>query len=133
MRVLLDTNVLVASFLSRGNCAAVLQRCDDRHDLVSSEALLKELHGVLVRKARIPAEEALQAVALLARNMAVVAPEPLKERVCRDADDDAVLAAALAGKCDCIVTGDGDLLALEEFEGIPIVSPTGFWRHEAEG
>lgn len=131
MRVLLDTNVLVAAFLSRGNCAGVLKRCNEKHDLVTSEALLKELYGVLIRKARCPSEQALRAVALLARHMAVLDPEPLQERVCRDPDDDAVLAAALAGKCDCIVTGDKDLLDLERFEGIPIISPSAFWRYEA--
>ncbi len=132
MRVLLDTNVLVAAFLSRGNCADVLKRCNERHGLVTSEALLKELYEVLIRKARCPSGRALQAVALLARNMSVVEPEPLREPVCRDPDDDAVLAAALAGKCDCIVTGDKDLLVLESYEGVLILVPAAFWKFEAE-
>jgi len=52
----------------------------------------------------------------------VVAP-PLPQPVCRDPDDDAVLACALAAQVDLIVSGDADLLVLEQFEGIRIVTP----------
>jgi predicted nucleic acid-binding protein len=50
----------------------------------------------------------------------------LPERVCRDKHDDIVLATALAGKADFIVTGDDDLLALKKFRGIRILSPRNF-------
>lgn len=46
--------------------------------------------------------------------------------VARDADDDVVLAGALAGRAEVIVTGDEDLLVLRQHEGIPIVSPRSF-------
>jgi putative PIN family toxin of toxin-antitoxin system len=51
--------------------------------------------------------------------------------VCRDPADDAVLSAAIEGRADVIDTGDADLLALEEHEGIAIVTPRVFldlWR-----
>jgi predicted nucleic acid-binding protein len=47
----------------------------------------------------------------------------LPQPVCRDPDDDAVLALALATQADLIVSGDDDLLALGQFQGIPIVAP----------
>jgi uncharacterized protein len=43
--------------------------------------------------------------------------------VCRDPDDDQVLALAIAAKVELIVSGDNDLLSLSSFEGIPIVAP----------
>ena len=43
--------------------------------------------------------------------------------VCRDPDDYAVLALALAAQADCIISGDNDLLALTHYQGIPIVAP----------
>jgi len=46
--------------------------------------------------------------------------------ICRDPDDEPYLQTALAGHADHVVSGDGDLLALEQMEGIPIVSPAEF-------
>jgi len=55
--------------------------------------------------------------------MKVVTPPKLESQVCRDPDDDNILAAALGGNCDCIITGDKDLLTLKSFAGITIVDP----------
>ena len=46
-----------------------------------------------------------------------VEPAELPNPVCRDSDDDQVLAAAISGKADLIVSGDDDLLALRSFQG----------------
>jgi predicted nucleic acid-binding protein len=53
----------------------------------------------------------------------VIDPPPLARPVCRDPDDDAVLALGIAAQADMIVSGDDDLLSLGNFEGIPILSP----------
>ena len=53
----------------------------------------------------------------------VIEPPPLPQPVCRDPDDDEVLALAIAAQADLIVSGDNDLLVLLQFNGIPIVSP----------
>ena len=46
--------------------------------------------------------------------------------ICRDADDDNVLACALAAKADYLVTGDSDLLIIGIFRGIKIITPREF-------
>ena len=53
----------------------------------------------------------------------VIQPPPLPQPVCRDPDDDAVLALAIAAKVELIVSGDNDLLSLGSFQGIPILAP----------
>ena len=53
----------------------------------------------------------------------VIEPPPLATPVCRDPDDDQVLALAKAAQADLIVSGDDDLLVLQAFEGIPILAP----------
>ena len=53
----------------------------------------------------------------------VIDPPPLPHPVCRDPDDDEVLALAIAAKVDLIVSGDNDLLSLGNFEGVPIIAP----------
>lgn len=57
-------------------------------------------------------------------------PAVLFERVCRDADDNNVLAAALSGNCVCLVTGDRDLLVLGQYQKIAILAPASFLQYE---
>ncbi len=47
---------------------------------------------------------------------------------CRDPKDDKFLEVAVAGKADVIVSGDGDLLTMHPFVGIPILPPAAFLR-----
>lgn len=134
MRLLLDTNILVAATVARGVCAELFLHCSVRHELVTSRALLEELGGVLSRKFGFAPSEANEAVALLSARMGQVAPARLSKPVCRDPKDDAVLAAALGGECKAIVTGDKDLLVLGTWKGIRLISPAEFWRfEESEG
>jgi predicted nucleic acid-binding protein len=51
----------------------------------------------------------------------VIDPSPLHQSVCRDPDDDEVLALAVAAQVDLIISGDDDLLSLGSFAGVPIV------------
>jgi putative PIN family toxin of toxin-antitoxin system len=53
----------------------------------------------------------------------VIEPPP---KVCRDPDDDPILAAAVNSGCTYLVTGDNDLLALKKCEGVSMVTPRGF-------
>ena len=56
------------------------------------------------------------------RIVTLVTARQLDTQVSRDADDDAVLACALAARADLIVSGDDDLLVLKDFNGMPIVT-----------
>ena len=95
--------------------------------LYSSGALLEELADVLTRpspKKRLALIDKHVREVLLDYVAAVqiIDVAPLPEPVCRDSDDDVVLALALAASADLIVSGDNDLLVLEQFEGVPIVN-----------
>jgi putative PIN family toxin of toxin-antitoxin system len=131
VRLLLDTNVLIAAFVARGACSELFEHCVRSHALITSPALLAELDTTLRRKFGATVRDAHAVMALLKRRVDLIEPRPLDRPVCRDPDDDKVLAVALSGRCDCIVTGDKDLLVLESFEGIPIVTPMVFWKVEA--
>ena len=96
--------------------------------LVSSPALLAELAEVLgrskfdaiLKRSNTSREKVLAEVRQLTE---VIEPPPLSQPVCRDADDDEVLALAIAAQADLIVSGDNDLLVLQQFNGIPILNP----------
>ena len=131
MRLVLDTNVLIAAFIAKGVCHDLLEHCQRHHDLVTSDFILNEFEDKLLKKFKVPKAEADEARTLLTSHMQQVSPEPLSEPICRDPDDDWILATALAGECTCIVTGDKDLLVLEKFREIDIILPSAFWRYEA--
>jgi hypothetical protein len=132
VRVLLDTNVLIAAFISsRGRCAEILEHCAAAHELVSSPALLEEYREKLVTKFRLADEIAAARVDLLRSQMEIVSPARLAIPVCRDPDDDDVLAAARSGSCHCIITGDQDLLVLKRYGGVAIVAPGDFAAFES--
>jgi putative PIN family toxin of toxin-antitoxin system len=95
------------------------------HTLVTSERLLRELRTTLRDKFGEDPDE-LPLLFQLNEETEIVTPVRLAERVCRDKDDDVVLATALAGNADVIVTGDEDLLVLRTFRGIRILSPRQF-------
>lgn len=133
MRVLLDTNVLIAAFIARGTCSDLLEYCVRNHTLVTSKPPLRELEEKRAGKFGYTRQETREVVSLLQGKMEVVKPALLNPTVCRDPDDDIVLGTALASACDCIVTGDKDLLVLERFREIPILMPAEFWRHEKPG
>lgn len=129
MRAVIDTNVLIAGLLWRGPPHALLEHVRaGTVSLVSSPALLAELADVLGRskfdailtRTNTSRDRSLSEVRGLAE---VVDPPPLPQPVCRDPDDDQLLALAVAAKVEFIVSGDNDLLSLGSFEGIAIVAP----------
>ena len=126
MRVLFDTNVLASAFTSLGLCHQIYERTLLTAEMVSCKKLLDELHRTLVKKMKVDAALAEEIIAELANEFELVEPKPLSKLVCRDADDDLVLATALAAKAEVIVTGDNDLLVLKEFQDVRILSPRQF-------
>lgn len=131
MRIVLDTNVLIAALIARGTCHELLEHCVVRHELITSDFILDELREKLIEKFKYPDGTAGEAIALLRSRMRVITPSPLEVPVCRDADDDNILATAVAARCDCIITGDKDLLVLNPFQSVAILSPRAFF--DAEG
>ena len=125
MRVVLDANVVIAAVISEGLCRDLVRLRVLPHTLVTSEPLLRKLRTTLRDKFREDPDE-LPLLFQLNEEAEIVTPPRLDERVCRDKDDDVVLATAVAGKADVIVTGDDDLLVLKAFRGIRILSPRKF-------
>lgn len=117
--VVLDTNVIVSGTILRGGAPfAILEAWrTGAFRLVSSAAQRAELEGVLRRPkfARYysvghPEIEAI--LNRLDRDADMVAPVTVLPVSVRDPDDERILAIALGGDADLLVTGDKDLLAL---------------------
>jgi putative PIN family toxin of toxin-antitoxin system len=130
VRLVLDTNVLIAAFVARGVCHELLEHCQREHALVTSDVILAEFEAKLLQKFKVPPLDAREARALLASSMQRITLEPLDAAVCRDPDDDWVLATAVTRRCACLITGDKDLLALKRFQDLAILTPSEFWGYE---
>lgn len=131
MRLLLDTNVVIAGLLWSGHPRHLLNLAiDGGVTLISSPALIDELaHTLNYPKfsRRIAAYCATTPSALTVRYGALVTlvtPADVPKVIINDADDDQVLACALAAKADLIVSGDKHLHSLGgTYQGIRIVAP----------
>ncbi len=131
LRVVFDANVLVSYLLThRPPIATLIGVYVAGGDIVAVTApeLLEDLDRVLRYPKLQPyytGEERKRFVALLmALSQVVELPEEIP-RICRDPDDDAIIACAVAGGADVIVSGDDDLLALERVGDVSIVSLSG--------
>lgn len=130
MRVVFDTNVLVAAFAADGLCAKLLRRANKREfALVLCPIIFEELERALGKKLDATKEEIRKAIALL-REISVMVektpPGPGPARKVRDPDDDLILACAVAAKADFLVTGDRDLLEIGEHGKTKVLDPRRF-------
>lgn len=128
MRVCLDTNVLVAAFATRGLCADVLRTVLAEHDLVIGEVILAELRRVLTVKLNVPADRLEAIEAVFAPFPMIPKPKRSATNVIRDAADRWIVATAVAGEADVLVTGDRDLLDVHSELPMRVPEPRAFWE-----
>ena len=128
MRIVADTNTVLSGLLWPGPPRRLLDLARNRTiTLYTSQTLLAELAEVIVRDkfaerilaAGVSAGALVQDYEGLAE---IVDPQPLPVPVCRDPDDDHVLACAVSAGADLVVSRDNDLLDLREYRGIPILA-----------
>ena len=127
-----DTNLLVSYLIAHRPPIATLFDEHLAHGdlaLITAPVLLEELERVLKypRLQRYYTDEArIRFVALIvALSEVIELPESIPH-ICRDPDDDWVIACAIAGQADVIVSGDRDVLALEQVGDVPILSAAQF-------
>lgn len=128
MSVFLDTNVIVSAFTTRGLCADLFRFVLAEHELIAAEVVLTELERVLLTRFGVSADTVAAILELLRNYPVIPKPEATPEIAVRDPDDTWVLASALIGKAEVLVTGDQDLLSLGNDIGLVIASPRKFWE-----
>jgi putative PIN family toxin of toxin-antitoxin system len=129
LRCVLDTNVLVSALLvPRSKPRQALDCAFREGKILLSSATLAELYDVLHRKQfrrYIDEEDARSFVAALARESEWIDVN-VQIKSCRDPKDDKFLDVAVSGQATEVISGDADLLALDPFQGIRILSPQEF-------
>jgi putative PIN family toxin of toxin-antitoxin system len=132
-RVVLETNVLISGLLSTTSTPALaVEKAITKAQLVATSETLRELIEKLLQPkfdryvSRERREALLQRLASLVEIIEVLQPVLAS----RDPKDDKFLEAAVNGRADVIVTGDTDLLDLNPFRGIAIVTPADYLARE---
>jgi putative PIN family toxin of toxin-antitoxin system len=132
MKVVLDANVLIAAFAARGLCESLFELCLEKHEIAASPPLLAEVREKLATKVKLPGATVEEILGFLERHTARVGPAEVPAGACPDPDDLMVLGTAKAADVSYLVTGDKDLLELESYEGIEIVTPRQFWDAQSK-
>lgn len=128
MKVMLDTNVLASAVATRGLCADVLRAVLAEHELVICPQIISELQRVLTDKFAIPRQLLNDFIRLLRQDSIQCVPVDLPAVKLKDKDDLGILATAVVGGADVLVTGDKELQGVASFEAVNIMSPRQFWE-----
>jgi putative PIN family toxin of toxin-antitoxin system len=128
LRVYLDTNVIVSAFATRGLSSEVFKIVLAEHQLVLSTIVLEDVQKVLTEKIKLPPSQIKEITDFL-KNFEVISDFEINESLrLRDSDDIPILSAALSGQVEILVTGDKDLLVVNERYGLRIVTPREFLK-----
>lgn len=128
MKVCFDTNVLVSALATRGLCADLFQVVISRHQLVVGDTVITELRRVLDRKLRMAPEVIDEIEAYLRSQGEVVRNPPPVDPDSQDPSGRVVVAEAIVGGVEVLVTGDVDLLRVAPRAPLSIVAPRHFWE-----
>jgi putative PIN family toxin of toxin-antitoxin system len=127
-----DTNSLISAALLKNSInAQALNHALNIGRIVISETVLQEFEDVIFRRKfdkYLSDTERLEAINRIENNSIIYFPKT-KINACRDPKDNKFLDLALAAGANCIVSGDQDLLVLNPFETIVIVTAADFLQH----
>jgi putative PIN family toxin of toxin-antitoxin system len=134
LRIAIDTNVIVSGILSQKGAPAELLHAwrERRFLLLTSSAIVAEIRAVLQyprirKKYPLNDNEIEQVITLLEHDALLVTGEAeVAGSIPDDPKDEMVLACAVDGEADGIVSGDHHLIDLESFRDIPIMTPRQF-------
>lgn len=128
MKVVIDTNVFVSSVFGGLPRTVIEQWFTQRITLCLSEEIVREYQRVLREIKAVSSEEERDLIAAFTSGESVlyVNNPPPVDVVRDDPDDNKFIACALALEADYIVSGDADVLTLDSYMGIPIVTPRQF-------
>lgn len=135
MRVVLDTNVVISAIFFGGAPQTIARAArGKRIELVATRAVVAEYREVAERLHELyPTVSYRRPLAILESLLTLVRPAALKTPVCRDPDDDAIIACALGAKAKIICSGDDDLLAINGYGGLEVLKPAAFCERYLNG
>jgi putative PIN family toxin of toxin-antitoxin system len=130
MRVVVDTNVFISAALKERSLPSDAAHIAAQRDLLLKSAATEQELFVTLTRPRLAPLIPQRYFVWLTDVLAAAELVPIAEKIaaCRDPKDDKFLELAVNGRADLLVSGDADLLALDPFRGVPIITPAAFVR-----
>lgn len=127
MRIVVDTNIIISGIFFGGKPRELLQKCfSETLQMVCSDEIFIEYKETIKRLTiKSVRDIGKETVPLLAENLEFI-ENRYSDSYSRDPDDDKFINCARSGEIGYIISGDKDLLVLEEMRGIKIVSVSDF-------
>jgi putative PIN family toxin of toxin-antitoxin system len=125
VRVVLDSNVWLAILTTDGFCRRLWRNARRKCYFIVSQNILDEIEEKLCEKFGFSARHARLMIFFVKQQTEFIQTTSTIA-ICRDADDNQILAAAFDSDCAYLITGDSDLLVLKSFEGVKIILPREF-------
>jgi putative PIN family toxin of toxin-antitoxin system len=128
MRVVVDTNVFISAALKAKSLPSDAVHLAVERDLLLKSTSTEQELFITLSRSRLAPLIPKPFLAWLQDVLAAAELVPITERIaaCRDPRDDKFLELAVNGHAGIIVSGDADLLALNPFRGIPIITPAAY-------
>jgi putative PIN family toxin of toxin-antitoxin system len=128
VKAVFDTNVLIAALLTEGLCSGLLVRARKHNfDLVLCDNIIREFKGILTKRFKVSSSDVSEITSIIIEASSEILHKAASSpRICRDPNDDMIIACALDADADYIVTGDEDLLILKRYKNILIINPRHF-------
>ena len=129
MKIVLDTNVIASGVFWKGSSLEIIQAwVADQFQVFVTGEILNEYQIILKRLDPSPTKPvARQWMPFIFQNSILISTK-ISVKICRDPDDDKILDCAIAAEARYIVSGDKDLLILERFQSVEIVTPSAFLK-----
>ena len=128
MRIVLDTNVLVAGLLSPfGPCAEIVRMVSSGELTLYLDARILSEYGVVLRRSkfRFRMDKVIALLDHIEHRSHIVASSPLSDSL-PDLDDQPFLEVAIAGQAVCLVTGNHAHFPPKLSQGVKVLSPSDF-------
>ena len=125
MKIVVDSNIFVSSFFWGGNPRNIFERVINGFDeLFITEEILIEIESVMNRsKFQANSSKIKDYIRIVKKYSKIVVSNSISEEISRDEDDNKILQCGIDGNVNFIITGDNDLLVLNEYKNIKIVKP----------
>jgi putative PIN family toxin of toxin-antitoxin system len=123
VRVVFDTNIFISAFVIPGSLAekAILRIIEQADSLLISKDIIDEVLSVLSLKFGSD-REGLSHVAVTLSDLAELVKPARRIHLLKDEPDNRILECAIHGKADLLVTGDKEILQLQEYKGVKIIN-----------